>query len=91
MNSYLVNTFIELAEIDAASGKERGIADRLKAELAALGCTTVIEDDTGKITGGDAGSVYAVFRASCRGGSCFAVIWTVWKTGWASGRKCGTA
>ncbi len=67
MNSDVVNTFIELAEINAASGNERGIADRLKAELAALGCTAIVEDDTGKIIGGNAGSVYAVFPGELPG------------------------
>lgn len=66
-NSYIVNTFIELARIDAASGNERGVADRLKAELAALGCTSITEDDTGKMIGGNAGSIYAVFPGDLPG------------------------
>jgi tripeptide aminopeptidase len=54
----LVNDFIRFCEIESPSGRERGMADAVAADLRALGLD-VEEDDTGPETGSDAGNVLA--------------------------------
>ena len=52
----IVQEFLELVQIDSASGQERQIADAVKSKLAALGLE-VMEDEAGAASGGNAGNV----------------------------------
>ena len=56
----LINRFMELVQIDSLSREERAMADRLKAELLALGAV-VREDQSGKKIAGNAGNLIADF------------------------------
>ncbi len=56
--SYLNGTFAELCRIESASGSERRCADRVLAELRALGVSAE-EDDAGERLGGDCGNLLA--------------------------------
>ncbi len=59
-------TFLELIGISSPSRGERGVADYVKAKLAALGFD-VVEDDTGSKIGGNAGNVIGFRRGSVPG------------------------
>lgn len=59
MNPDVVKYFLELIAIDSESKDERAMADRLIADLSALGAS-VSEDDTHLKTGGNAGNLYAL-------------------------------
>jgi tripeptide aminopeptidase len=54
----LHTTFESLCRIESPSGRERGCADWLTAELTAMGLQ-VQEDDAGAAAGADAGNLYA--------------------------------
>ncbi|MDQ3647851.1 MAG: M20/M25/M40 family metallo-hydrolase [Actinomycetota bacterium] len=54
----LLADFIRLCEIESPSGHERPAADAVSAELREMGLE-VDEDDTGSITGSDAGNLFA--------------------------------
>ncbi len=54
----LNDTFAALCAIASPSGRERGMADRVTAELTALGLE-VTEDDAGVEVGSDAGNLLA--------------------------------
>ena len=54
----LAEEFVRLCEIESPSGRERGMADAVTAELRALGLR-VEEDDSGQETGSDAGNLLA--------------------------------
>ena len=54
----LNDLFAELCAIPSPSGRERGVADRVAADLRALGYE-VTEDDAGAQTGADAGNLLA--------------------------------
>jgi tripeptide aminopeptidase len=56
--SYLNGTFAELCRIESPSGSERRCADRVLAELRALGVGAE-EDDAGRRLGGDSGNLLA--------------------------------
>lgn len=62
----IVEDFLELVQIDAASGNERGVADAVKGKLGALGLA-VEEDDAGAGFGGNAGNVLAVLDGGLPG------------------------
>ena len=55
---YLSGTFAELCRIESPSGSERGCAERVIAELRALG-VTVEEDGAGELMGSDCGNLLA--------------------------------
>jgi tripeptide aminopeptidase len=55
---YLSGTFAELCRIESPSGRERACAERVRAELRALGLA-VEEDDAGAVTGSDCGNLLA--------------------------------
>jgi tripeptide aminopeptidase len=55
---YLNGTFGELCRIDSPSGRERACAERVIAELRALG-VSVVEDDAGARTGSECGNLLA--------------------------------
>jgi tripeptide aminopeptidase len=52
-------TFAELCRIESPSGRERGCAERVTAELRALG-VDVDEDGAGELTGSDCGNLHAL-------------------------------
>lgn len=54
----LNDLFAELCRIESPSGRERACADRIAAELRALGLE-VSEDDAGRALGGDCGNLLA--------------------------------
>ena len=54
----LLADFIRLCQIESPSGRERGVADALKEELAGLGIEAE-EDDTAARTGADSGNLLA--------------------------------
>jgi tripeptide aminopeptidase len=55
---YLSGTFAELCRIESPSGSERGCAERVIAELRALG-VSIHEDDAGASAGSDCGNLLA--------------------------------
>jgi tripeptide aminopeptidase len=55
---YLSGTFAELCRIESPSGSERGCAERVIAELRAIG-VEVEEDGAGELTGSDCGNLLA--------------------------------
>ena len=55
----LLADFIRLCEIESPSGRERGVADALIAELRGLGIE-VEEDDSAAQTGSDSGNLHAL-------------------------------
>jgi tripeptide aminopeptidase len=64
---YLNGTFAELCRIESPSGRERGCAERVIAELRALG-VKVHEDDAGARAGSDCGNLLARIPAAHRSG-----------------------
>jgi tripeptide aminopeptidase len=62
---YLNGTFAELCRIGSPSGRERGCAERVIAELRALD-VKVHEDDAGPRVGSDCGNLLASIPASAR-------------------------
>ncbi len=65
---YLNGTFAELCRIESPSGRERGCAERVIAELRALG-VAVREDDAGPRVGSDCGNLLAFIPADARAGA----------------------
>ncbi len=65
---YLNGTFAELCRIESPSGRERGCAERVIAELRALG-VEVHEDEAGPRAGSDCGNLLAVIPAGDRAGA----------------------
>ncbi len=63
MHTDVVKYFLELVCIDSESGNERKVADKLKADLAALGAE-VFEDEAHLEHGGNAGNVFARFAGN---------------------------
>jgi tripeptide aminopeptidase len=60
---YLSGTFAELCRIESPSGSERGCAERVIAELRAIG-VEVEEDGAGELTGSDCGNLLAYVPAA---------------------------
>ncbi|HLM26040.1 MAG TPA: M20/M25/M40 family metallo-hydrolase [Thermoleophilaceae bacterium] len=58
MRERLLADFVRFCEIESPSGSERPMADAVLAELHELGLEPE-EDDTGAVTGSDAGNVFA--------------------------------
>lgn len=54
----LIETFLHFAAIDGTSGRERPVADAVRAALEPLGMT-VEEDDADRVTGGNCGNLIA--------------------------------
>jgi tripeptide aminopeptidase len=65
---YLNGTFAELCRIESPSGHERACAERVIAELRALG-VSVHEDDAAAAVGGDCGNLLARIVAAEPGGA----------------------
>jgi tripeptide aminopeptidase len=65
---YLNGTFAELCRIESPSGRERACAERVIAELRALG-VKVHEDDAASVVGSDCGNLLAFVSADWPGGS----------------------
>ncbi|HSZ13682.1 MAG TPA: M20/M25/M40 family metallo-hydrolase [Solirubrobacteraceae bacterium] len=65
---YLNGTFAELCRIESPSGRERACAERVIAELRALG-VRVHEDDAGPAAGSDCGNLLAFVSADRPSGS----------------------
>jgi tripeptide aminopeptidase len=65
---YLNGTFAELCRIESPSGHERACAERVIAELRALG-VKVHEDDAGPAAGSDCGNLLAFISSDWPGGS----------------------
>jgi tripeptide aminopeptidase len=65
---YLNGTFAELCRIESPSGHERGCAERVIAELRALG-VEVHEDDAAPSAGSDCGNLIAFIPAGDRAGA----------------------
>ena len=65
---YLNGTFAELCRIESPSGSERGCAERVIAELRALG-VEVVEDDAGPRAGSDCGNLLARMSGAERTGA----------------------
>lgn len=63
MNTDVVKYFLELVCIDSESGNERKVADKLKADLTAMGAE-VFEDEAHLEHGGNAGNVFARFEGN---------------------------
>ncbi|HEV7584587.1 MAG TPA: M20/M25/M40 family metallo-hydrolase [Solirubrobacteraceae bacterium] len=59
---YLNGTFAELCRIESPSGRERGCAEKVIAELRALD-VQVEEDGAGELTGSDCGNLHAFVPA----------------------------
>jgi tripeptide aminopeptidase len=59
---YLNGTFAELCRIESPSGHERRCAERVIAELRALG-VEVHEDEAGALTGSDCGNLFAFIES----------------------------
>lgn len=66
-NERMYRELLELITTDAASGKERAVADQVTYKLASLGFTVVM-DNAGETLGGDCGNVFA-WREGERDGS----------------------
>jgi tripeptide aminopeptidase len=69
--SYLNGTFAELCRIESPSGSERACAERVIAELRALG-VAVHEDDAGPRAGSECGNLLARIPATPAGPPAFA-------------------
>ena len=64
---YLSGTFAELCRIESPSGSERRCAERVLAELRAIG-VSVVEDDAGPRAGCDCGNLLARISGRADGG-----------------------
>ena len=60
---FLSGTFAELCRIESPSGRERACAERVRAELGALGLS-VEEDGAGPLAGSDCGNLLARISAA---------------------------
>ncbi|MDD6221745.1 MAG: M20/M25/M40 family metallo-hydrolase [Lachnospiraceae bacterium] len=70
LSEKIVQEFIELAKIDAASRQERGVADAIIAKLTAMGFT-VEEDNTAQAVKGNTGNVHAYLEGNLPGSVLF--------------------
>lgn len=64
----MIQTFLDLVQLDSESKNERAVADYVTAKLQALGYT-VKEDGAAEATGGNAGNVLAYKPGNCDGKS----------------------
>lgn len=65
-NNRIIEEFLELVRVDSVSGKERRIADLLKAKLFQLGLE-VTEDKAGTAVGSDTGNIIGKMQGSGNG------------------------
>ena len=68
MATPLLDLLLELCAIPSPPGEERAVADRVAAELRALGLDAD-EDDTGPAVGSNAGNLFARLPATVEGGT----------------------
>lgn len=66
-NPQIIKEFLELVKIDAVSFNERLIVDAVINKLLDIGCSIVVEDDSGFHIGGNSGNVYALFEGKLPG------------------------
>lgn len=66
----IIEEFMELVQIDSASGREKKIADTLKKKLENLGFS-VTEDRAGSSFGGDTGNLTAIMEGTRSGSIMF--------------------
>lgn len=64
----MIQTFLDLVQLDSESKNERAVADYVTAKLQALGYT-VREDGAAEATGGNAGNIIAYRQGNCDGKS----------------------
>ncbi len=63
-NERLLSTFLEYIQIDSESRNEAAFAQRVAADLRAIGCEVTF-DDSQDATGSNTGSLYAVLPGTC--------------------------
>lgn len=71
MHPAVVNDFLELVQIDAASLNERGVADAVTVKLKEIGCSVWEDAESAKALGGNAGNLYAVLEGEGEGSILF--------------------
>lgn len=64
----LLNTFLDYVRIDSESRHEKNMAQRLVADLKAIGCEVYVDDTMDK-TGSDTGNLYAMLPGNTGGES----------------------
>ncbi len=69
-NEAMLQEFIELVSIDAISGKENAVAERLTEKMKALGFTVTM-DDAGEKTGGECGNLICIREGELEGSLFF--------------------
>lgn len=62
----LLQTFLEYVQIDSESGHEKAMAERIAADLKALGCE-IYFDNSAAQTGSDTGNLYVTLPGSVKG------------------------
>ncbi len=62
----LLNTFLDYVRIDSESRHEKAMAQRVAADLKAIGCEVYVDDTMDK-TGSDTGNVFATLPATAEG------------------------
>ena len=65
-NQRLLNTFLDYVRIDSESRHEKAMAQRVIADLKAIGCEIYVDDTMDK-TGSDTGNVYATLPGNAPG------------------------
>lgn len=65
-NQRILQDFLDLVKIDAASGNERGVADAVKAKMAEIG-VSLEEDHSGEKIDGNTGNLFGVFDGGLPG------------------------
>ncbi|MBO5340111.1 MAG: M20/M25/M40 family metallo-hydrolase [Oscillospiraceae bacterium] len=62
----LLNTFLDYVRIDSESGHEKNMAQRIAADLKAIGCEIYVDDTMDK-TGSDTGNLFATLPGTAPG------------------------
>lgn len=62
----LLNTFLDYVRIDSESGHEKAIAQRIAADLKAIGCEIYVDDTMDK-TGSETGNLFATLPGTAPG------------------------
>ncbi|MBR1896859.1 MAG: M28 family peptidase, partial [Pyramidobacter sp.] len=65
-NQRILQDFLDLVKIDAASGNERGVADAVKAKMAEIG-VSLEEDHSGEKIDGNTGNLFGVLDGGLPG------------------------
>ncbi|NLK20429.1 MAG: M20/M25/M40 family metallo-hydrolase [Synergistaceae bacterium] len=71
MHPAIINDFLELVQIDAASLNERAVADAVTAKLKEIGCSVWEDPESARALGGNAGNLYAVLDGGLEGSILF--------------------